>query len=432
MNINNNNKITENQAFPPSPLRTRTRKRKDPEDSFLSFIDQGPNGYSSSKLVRSAPRRTSDSYFIVKTFKSEVRSYRRNYSHRSVALYRTKKDGPTRVNIEFLTCSFLELDGANDSTVKSLKDVTTLISKHNLAAPSYVIETSKGHFHVLWTYNDPLPWTESGESFWISQQSRLIELFRNSGFNVDVGASLNPCQNLRNPSELSPHNFKRGCPVKIHRTFAKTSLRRLYRALNATNIPNPSPKRLPASTRLRRDWRATKTFITTQKALAKKHGVSERTIRRELQKAIQNGDLQIVRKVGNNKQVTRATEYISNLYLSPNSQNGHISISENNSLPVDSLLRDFKQKGASIGRRNKTVFVLAVGLSCKSKKTASVAEIADHLKGGAMLSGLSEKELIRTIKSAVKPVYSNPFSLAKMRQWDLLEGPEHSRKSLLH
>ena len=84
---------TQNQGFP-LPPPSKLSERKLPESCFLSYIDQIQDGfYSSSKLVRNTPRKTSDSYFIVKTFKAEVRSYRRNYSHKSIALFRTKKEG---------------------------------------------------------------------------------------------------------------------------------------------------------------------------------------------------------------------------------------------------------------------------------------------------------------------------------------------------
>jgi len=55
----------------------------------------------------------------------------------------------------------------------------------------------------------------------------------------------------------------------------------------------------------------------------------------------------------------------------------------------------------------------------------TVSEIADQLRGGSLRSGLSEKELVRTIKNAVKPVYSNPFSEPKMREWNVIEGKKH-------
>jgi len=174
MNVigNNTNTDTTKQGFflaPPS----KPRKRKSPGDCYSSFIDQIQGGlYSSSKLVRSQPRTTADSYFIVRTFKAEVRSYRRNYSHKSVALYRTKKDGSTRKNIEYLTCSFLELDGSTDNTIKSLEDVQTLARKNNLLEGLQTIETSKGNFHVMWIYTRPLPFTEKGESYWLAQQTR--------------------------------------------------------------------------------------------------------------------------------------------------------------------------------------------------------------------------------------------------------------------
>jgi len=120
---------TENtkQGFLVAPPPSLARKRKSPGDCYSSFIDQIQDGlYSGSKLVRNTPRKTSDTHFVIKTRATSVGSYRRNYSHKSVALYRTKKDGSTRANIEFITCSFLELDGSTDSTIKTKEDVLAL------------------------------------------------------------------------------------------------------------------------------------------------------------------------------------------------------------------------------------------------------------------------------------------------------------------
>jgi len=243
------------QGFPFLLHPSNTRKWKAPENCFRSYIDQVADGfYSSSKLVKNEPRKTSDSYFIVKTFKAEVRSYRRNYSHKSIALFRTKKEGSTRKNIEYMLCSFVELDGSTDNSIKTQRDVMTLIRENNLPTVPHVIQTSPGHFHVIWNYNNPLPWNERNESYWTSQQKRLIKLFEQGGFLVDVGASMNPTQNLRNPSQLNPYNFKRRCEVVIHKSYQKTSLRAIYKALNKTSIPNP--KRLPASVKLRQFLRA--------------------------------------------------------------------------------------------------------------------------------------------------------------------------------
>jgi len=390
----------------------------------LSVIDQIQDGlYSGSILVRNSPRKTSDTYFVLKTFKAEVRSYRRNYSHRNVALFRTKKLGPTKANIEYLSCSFLELDGSTDSTIKTQGDVLALIEKNNLLEGLQTIETSKGHFHLMWTYNNPLPWTTKNESYWTAQQKRLIELFKRAGFNVDVGASLNPVQNLRNPSQLNPYNFKRRCKVYIHSSYQKTSLRAIYRALNGTSIANPRPIR--AGVKLRRYLRANQTFILTLAELAIILGTCTKTAQREVSRAVQSGDIQIVHRTGNNKRIHRTTEYLSKLYIESQFSGRTLSISKNNSCKETNLFTDFQANGTEEGLRNRTVFVLAVGLSCESNKTLSVSEITDQLRGGAMRSGLSEGELLRTVKNGIKNIYSNPFNLPKMREWNLLEGPKH-------
>ena len=424
MSIGNiTNTETQKQTFLVTPPPSLARKRKSPGDCYLSFIDQLPDGYSGSILVRNEPRTTADSYFIVRTFKAEVRSYRRNYSHKSVALYRTKTGGAKRENIAFMNCSFLELDGATDNTIKSLEDVLTLISKNNLPTESYVIPTSPGNFHVIWDYNNPLPWTNKSESYWIAQQKRLIQLFKRDGFNVDKGASLNPTQNLRNPSQLNPYNFKRRCKVHIYKSYRKTSLRTIYRALNATNIPNP--KRLPASVKLRRFLRANQTFTLTHKELAITLGIALSTAERIVKRAIANGDMFAVGKVGNNKGIIRATRYRSGLYLEPQFSEPSHSISTNNSLRKTNPLKDFQANGAENGRRNKTIFALGLFLKAQLGKGACIEAIRGELLQGARACRVREREFERILKSIMKPAYSNPFSLAKMREWGLIEETKH-------
>jgi len=395
----------------------------------LSFIDEIQGGlYSSSKLVRKEPRTNRDIYFTVRTRTTSVLSRRRNSTHVGVASYRTKKDGATRANIAFMNCSFLELDGANDGTIKTKEDVLALISRNNLPQVSYTIETSKGHFHILWNYSRPLPWTNKGESYWTAQQKRLIKLFKRAGFLVDVSASLNPCQFLRNPSQLQPYNYKRRCRIEIHKSYKKTSLRSLYKALNSTNIQNPRPIR--ASVKLRRYSRANKTFTATHKELAENLGMSLRTIKTQVSRAVSNGDLRIVARLGNNNEKTRTTQYESMLFIEriPEVQ---LSILKDNSVQTEGLLRDFKRKGTSVGRRQKTLFALGLYLKHKLGKEASIEAIRGELLQGAMHCHVSVREFERTLKNVMKPEYTNRFSLAKLRDWDLLE-PEPSRKSFLH
>ena len=419
-NLKPNQYIKQGFPFPPP---SNTRKWKAPENCYLSVIDQVQDGlYTSSKLVRNEPRKTSDSYFIVKTFKDSVGSFRRNYSHRNVALFRTKRDGSTRGNIAYLTCSFVEMDGSIDNTIKTQGDVQALVRENNLPKPSYVIETSIGHYHILWTYSRPLPWSNKGESYWLSQQTKLIELFQKDGFNVDTGASLNPCQNLRNFSQLHAYNYKRRCEVQIHSSYQKTSLRAIYKALNRTNIPNPRP--MKASTKLRRYMRANKTFEITLSQLAENLNMSLRTVKTQVSRAIANGDLRIIARLGNNGEKARTTHYESLLYIEkfPEVQ---LSISNNNVFKTATLLRDFQAVGAKKGRRNRTIFMLGLHLKAQLGKRASTGAIRDALEGGAMRCHVPVREFEKTLRNIMKNSYTNPLSKAKLQDWGLLEETRH-------
>ena len=410
---------TQKQQFLVTPPPLHARKRKAPENCFRSYIDQVADGfYHASKLVRNTPRKTSDTYFVIKTRATSVGSYRRNYSHRNVALFKTKRDGPTRANIEFVTCSFLELDGSTDNTIKTRRDVFTLTRENNIPTASYVIETSKGNFHVIWNYNNPLPWTEKNESYWTAQQKRLIQLFEQGGFLVDKGASMNPTQNLRNPSQLNAYNFKRRCEVFIHKTFKKTSLRSLYNALNTTSIPNPRP--IPASVKLRRYLRANQTFEITLSQLAENLGTSLRTVKTQVSRAVQNGDLRIVARTGNNSGQVRATQYESMLFIE---QFPEVQLSSIKTILSGNrgLLAKFKLVGAKKGLRHKTIFALGLFIKHRLGKTACIEAIRAELVQGGRACHVREKEFERILKSIMKNTYSHPFSMAKLRKWGLLE-----------
>lgn len=406
-----------------------TKKSKPVENCFHSYIDQFSDvAFSSSKLLRTSPNSNKDIYFTVKTLNAKtIRSYRRNYSHKSVALYKTKKYGPSRENIEYMSCSFLELDGSLDKTIKTQGDISTLIRKNRLPQPSYVIQTSKGHFHVLWNYNNPIPWTEKNESYWTSQQKRLSELFKQSGYNVDKMASLNPTQNLWNPSQLNPYNFKRHCKVERHKTSNRTSLRAIYRALNGTNILNP--RSIPASVKLRRFLRANKTFSFTLAELAGILGTCTKTAQREVRRAVKNGDLQIVRRAGNNSDKIRTTHYESLLFIEQIPERTS-SKNTTNYLRGAGLLDQIETMRMKKGFRNKTLFAAVLSLRQKYGDRAPIELIRAKLLPGSRLCYMPDKEFERTLRNGMKDNYKFPLSLSKLQSWGLLK-PEHVRKSFL-
>ncbi|MCH7950737.1 MAG: hypothetical protein IH875_09720 [Candidatus Dadabacteria bacterium] len=405
-------------------LKPKSVKQKSPDDCFNSFIDQEhDSSYSPSKLVRSEPRSTKDIYDILKSnYTSQVKivSFKRNYSHKCIALFKKKNAGPVRDNIDYVLGSFLELDGSTDGTTKTRNDVFAYCKLCNLPKPTYVIETSLGHFHVLWIYNNHLPWTEKNESYWMGQQKRLIELFKLGCFLVDEGASLNPVQNLRNPSQLEPYNYKRKCQVVIEKTFNKTSLRAIYRALNGTNIPNP--KRVQARIKLRRYLRQNKHCPFTYDEWAEVLCVSRRTAVNVVQQAVANGDLSEPKMTGNNKGEKRRTHYTSLIFIEPEQPFSGVqtSICKTNYSANEWLYSDFCKNGAEKGYRNKTLFTLGVHLKLKKNGNISLEELKNALEQGRCKSCTPEKEFEQTLKNALKSKYIQRLSVAKLDKWGLL------------
>jgi len=398
-------------------------------NSYLAFIDQEVGGsYSPAQLVHREPSKNKQRYVVFEsqyTGQVHISSYRRNWTHRNISTFKKKrKGGPTIDNIDCLLGSFLELDGCvND--IKTSEDVYSRCREKKLPTPSYVIETSLGHFHVIWLYEIPLPCTPKNSRWWIAQQQRLIEIFQE--FGPDTKACLNPVQFLRNPTQLNPFNFKRKCDVYIDSTKYRTSLGALQRALDKTGIENP---RIPAETIIRKDLRKNSSINETYKQWGARLGFSERTMKRVIPKLIENDDLIIESRHGNNKGERRSIIYKSLIYLEPftepliseETEKEHISEvpleRSITSLPANAcVMREFIEHGAVEGLRNKTIFICALYERCRNHGKIGENEIYERLYPGYVNCGISEKEFQRTIKSALKSKYDRPFSNAKIAEW---------------
>jgi len=415
-----------------SRLSKTTRRAK--RHPYLAFIDQEVGGsYSPARLVHRDPKKNKQRYQIFQspyTGQVHISSYRRNWTHRCIAIFKKKrKGGPTIDNIDSNLGSFLELDGSIHD-IKTSEDVYSRCREKSLPTPSYVTGTSLGHFHVIWLYECPLPWTPKNARWWIAQQHRLIEIFQD--FGPDGKACLNPVQFLRNWSQLKPFNYKRKCDVIIHSTKYKTNLGALQRALDRTGVENP---RIPAETIIRQDLRQKKHITQTQKEWGKRIGLSERTMNRIIPKLIHNGDLRIAARYGNNKAETRINKYESLIYLEPHCDSKinqkysqEITFSE---LPIERsiaslpanerLLREFCGNGAVEGLRNKAI--ITCGLYVKWKKSGEISfdELYNVLYPGFVKCGISEKEYIRTLRNALKAKYTHPLSRKTLENWGLLE-----------
>jgi len=160
------------------------------------------------------------------------------------------------------------------------------------------------------------------------------------------------------------------------------------------------------------------TYIEFAEAL----GVSVRTAKTEVNKAIQNGDLAEPKKVGNNKGETRTTEYISLVYIEPEEPVSGVqaSIFKTNLLANERLCADFLRRGAEEGYRVRTIFTLGVHLKLENCEI-SLQELKNMLEEGRKKSCTPEKEFERTLKSALKSKYSQRLSIEKLKRWGLLE-----------
>ena len=401
-------------------------------NSYTAFIDQEYDGsYSPAKLVRTIPAKNKDQYFILtmEYTEDEVRSYRRNLSHKCIATFKKKRNaGPRIDNINTVLGSFLELDGTADS-IKTTTDIFDKCKQMFIPTPSYVIETSTGHFHVLWLYENPLPWGPSNSRWWVAQQRRLIEAFADYG--PDTKACLNPVQFLRNPTQLNPHNHKRKCEVRIHLTKYKTSLGTIQRRLTKAGIKN---KWIKAETIIRQDLRNNEYIAETRKEWGTRLGLSESTMNRAIPKIIANGDLKVEAREGNNKGKIRATIYKSLIYLEPYTEAADSSemytvdgfselslVSSKTKLVLcERLLREFEEKGAVEGLRNKTIFLSGIYLKWRNGGDIGFDELYEQLYSGYLHSGLPEKEFIRTIRNVLKPVYAYPPTKTTLEAWGLI------------
>lgn len=411
-----------------------TKALRNSKGVVLAFIDQDFDGhYNPARMVRLVPKKNKHRYQIFKTrfTGTHISSYRRNWSHRNVALFKKAKNGPCIDNILALTCSFLELDGGGHN-IMTCQDVLNTCKEYCLPTPSSIIETSPGHFHIRWEYVRHLPWTPKNARWWKAQQKRLIQIF--GYFGPDVNACLNPVQFLRNPSQIKPFNFKRRCDVAIHRSRYKSSLGLLQKRLDYAGIPN---ERLRADTIIRQDLRSRERVKETYAEWGKRLGLSERTIRRALPALIASGDIRLIGFSGNNRHGGRVAEYESLVFLRPhaeiqetlndckstaktfNSQNGHLERSKTNLSANGLLLSMFIEHGAMEGCRNKTIFACGLYAKWKNGGTISSEKLREMLFAGFMKTGLSEKEFQQTLENVQKVKYQFPLSHNTLREWGL-------------
>lgn len=403
-------------------------------------MDQEADGtYSGVKVVREVPKTLRDVVQIIKspyTGKVERRSYKKRKSHRQIVILSTKKGGAGKDNIKYVLGLALELDGKKGGTRKTIYDVYMFCHNNQFPLLTYIIETSPGHFHLIWLFNHPLPWTEKNARWWESQQRRLIQLFED--FGPDVKACLNPVQFYRNWSQENPYNHKRGCDVTIHRTRVRTSLSAMQAALDACGIPNVYIRRDTAEVVLRRYLRSHEYIHdTSYEKLAKQLGFSARTLKRLIPKLIGSGDLEVVERRGNNKGETRRTSYHSLIYLQPVIESEADLGADSPIFSEGTPLSDFKSKSAhgrlytvwqrgdvGVGYRNKALFALALWLKCRSGGAFGLPELRDRLELGRLRVGTSGSEFKSTLESALKNKYSQPLTRKKLCEWGLLDFAE--------
>ena len=403
---------------------------------WLAFIDQEADGtYSGVNVVRKVPKTWRDRYWRIKspyTGKVDIRSYRRDKSHRQIVILSAKKGGARKENISHILGLALDLDGKRGGTRKTIYDIYIFCENNQFPLPTYIIETSPGHFHLIWLFDHPLPWTEKITRWRESQVLRLIQLF--DDFGPDVKACVNPVQFYRNWSQENPYNHKRGCDVTIHRTRVRTSLSAMQAALDAYGIPNVYIRRDTAEVVLRRYLRSHEYIHdTSYEKLAKRLGFSARTLKRLIPKLVEAGDLEVVERRGNNKGETRRTSYHSLIYLQPIIESEADLGADSPIFSEGTPLSDFKSKSAhgrlyaawqrgdvGVGYRNKALFALALWLKCWSGGVLGLPELRDRLELGRLRCGTPEDEFTSTLKSALKHKYSQPLTRKKLREQGLL------------
>ncbi len=415
---------------------------------FLAFLNQERDGsYAPARMVRENPARQIHRYFTYKsqyTGKSTVTSARRNYSRRQIVTLRIWKGGCGKDNIAFVIGLALELDGIEGEAPKSLYDVYLHLDDHKLPLPTYINETSPGHFHLIWLFQKPLPWTPKNARYWESQERRLVEVF--APFGPDINACLNPVQFYQNWTQLNPYNHKRKCDINIHRTGHKTSMSAIQHALDRAGVLNEWIPRIPAETLIRQDLRQRKYITETYTQWGKRLGLSKRTMDRVIPKLIENGDLIKEQTRGNNKPVKRTYFYKSMLYIEPRTEFNNTEKVSHEVTPIltpkvptsfkelryaketasAALAKAFRKHGARENYRNKTAYAVGRYEKWKSGGKICAGELKKRLMNGLMRSenygasgNFTVAELDRTVQNVLKSKYIQPLSRKTLAEWGL-------------
>ncbi len=345
-----------------------------------------------------------------------------------------RKSGKCKENLYSILGCFTDLDSplpVDEETIRQR------CRAYNLPEPTYIIETSPNHYHVVWIFERSLIINHrSLLQFWGLVQDAIYELFK------DLGADSNAkdaCRYLRNPNKPNAVNYK--YPDKptiktVHRG-GKTSLSNLYYSLRDAGLIEQKEKTLAQATgwleRNRAKGRVARlklrTFLKqhpdwtgTYSQLFAQLGICERTgylITAQL-KAKASGELKTENIRVGRTWVTRFTFDTANS-SKPCTPRGDISL-------YFQALGGFNSTGIGEHYRNNAVFLLGLWLKVLGRGNWGADDVQGMLEPGFLRSFSQGSHLFdraefgKTISNAFKGRYTHCHSYRSDRFQKVLAG----------
>jgi len=376
---------------------------------FYGWLDENGNleyqkGYKSSKPIRYA-KINSDWMCIA--------------SHRS-AWYKDSDGnrvfGKTTENIHSVYYSFLDIDC--NHLVLTSDIIKQRCNALDLPYPTYIINTSPNHFHLLWKLKKPvINRNHRILSYWDAVQKLLYKAFQDLGADPKC---LDPNRYLRNPYNKHQINTKYTDKpsISIENTKEYTSLDDLYGLLvNAGYTPKNTVR---VTTRNKTPYEISKrklyTFLRknpkyhgTYKDLSELVQIPERTLYLICKWFEENGVIsRFTQRIGNTWNTI-----ICFLKVDTASKSNSLSTYKNNSFnyinTFKNLVVKVAEKGISPGNRNSGYFVLILFL--KNFEKWNPDRITRIFEPGALKKHFKLQELRKIVSSIFRNDYKNTPTL---------------------
>lgn len=314
--------------------------------------------------------------------------------------------GKTKENIHTIYFNFLDLDC--DDLILTTDIIIQRCNAYNLPYPTYIIETSPNHFHILWQLKKPLILNNKKLlRYWESIQARLYQTFKDLGADPNA---LDSNRYLRNPYNDDQVNTKypEKPKIQIFKYNNYSTLGEFNEAFINAGIQNPrsgGERRSQTSFEISKKkllhfFKENKKFQGTYRDISELLEIPESTLYLIVKWIVKKGLLKRFReRIGN----TWNTIFHYLGVDTTRHSNSLNTFNKQNNNPLKTLSVFVAEKGIPEGFRNEGYFLITVFL--KNYYKWDQKKIFSFFSKGPLLNIFKNKELKKIIKSVFKHDY---------------------------